>query len=78
MSMAEWVFLIPYNISPSSIKVDFRLPTDWKVLAPWKRDGDTFYPMSLEYLATSTFALGHFEAYSKTAQFQNQPNAIAI
>lgn len=65
MSMAEWVFLVPCDLLPSSIKVGFRLPTRWKAYTPWKRDGDAFYPPSLEYFATSAFALGNFDAYSR-------------
>jgi len=76
ISMAEWVFLIPCDLSPSSIKVDFRLPAGWKAYTPWKRNGDEFYPQSLEYLATSTFALGNFDAYSRNIGRTNVTVAV--
>lgn len=64
MSMAEWVFLIPCDIS-SSIKVEFHLPAGWRAFAPWRREGQAFYPSSFEYLATSTFALGNFDSFTE-------------
>jgi predicted metalloprotease with PDZ domain len=65
MSMAEWVFLVPCDISSSNIKVEFQLPAGWRAFAPWRREGQAFYPSSFEYLATSTFALGNFDSFSE-------------
>jgi len=76
MSMAEWIFLIPYDLSPSIIKLHFQLPAGWKAYGPWKRDGDAFYPQSLEYLATSTFALGNFDLYSRNIGSTNVSVAV--
>ena len=82
MAEGQTLFLVPnysgeQSMRPSqtidSIVVNFNLPDDWQAYAPWRREGDNFYPglndgLYLESLCFSPIAMGGFDLYSQNIQ----------
>jgi len=65
LSVAAWVFLVPLNLGVHSISIRFSLPDGWSSHAPWDSSATGYISDSLAYFATSTFAVGRFELFSR-------------
>ena len=72
----EYVFLIPKQPVPNqsgvgSVAVLFDLPEGWEPYTPWPQYDSVHFPTSqtadiLDHFCWSSFALGHFDLYSRT------------
>jgi len=66
MSMAEWTFLVPHDLSVHGVEVKFKLPSGWKSYAPWvSLEPETYYSDSIGFFITSVYGLGDFDLFSR-------------
>lgn len=59
------LFLFPTNASPATIQVDFELPENWPVIAPWDSTAArSFRPRNIQELSHDLIAVGHWSCHA--------------
>jgi len=65
VTVAAWTFLVPIGISVRNIEIKFDLPPRWISATPWEKSMVGYRVDSVDYLVTSTYAIGKFSVRSR-------------